>query len=162
MRRHVIIALAVPVVLALVGCQTPYQKRGFRGGYQNSWIDRNTMRVEFEGNESTPRQKVEAGLLFRCAELTIKAGYDYFVITEAETEARHSTHVVEALQSSDRVGERATVYGRSSQSQPYAWTVWSTSYYSNAVIQMYQGDAPDELRAFDAGDVIAQLQSVVR
>ena len=58
---------AVGLVLALLcaGCATPYQPRGFTGGYSNRRIDASTFHVSFKGNGYTPRQTVETAAMRR-------------------------------------------------------------------------------------------------
>ncbi len=51
-------------------------------------IDSNTVMVSFRGNGYTDRQTVQSFLLYRCAQVTLEDGYDYFVLISADTEAR--------------------------------------------------------------------------
>ena len=78
--------------LLFVSCATGYQAKGLTGGYSDFRLDANTFRVEFRGNAFTSRQNVETYLLYRCAELTSEAGYDYFVTVNSDTEARQGAY----------------------------------------------------------------------
>jgi hypothetical protein len=75
----------------LIGCSTPYQGQGLRGGYSDTRIDSNTVLVSFKGNGYTGHEKVETYLLRRCAEVTLADGYDYFVIVDQNDEAVHGS-----------------------------------------------------------------------
>ena len=93
MRRLVgLIVLGMVVVIVLIGCPTRYQKTGATGGYSDARIDANTFLVEFHGNGFTSRQTVETYLLYRCAEVTVEAGYDFFVIVGGGVERNDSTN----------------------------------------------------------------------
>lgn len=63
------------------GCITPYQPNGFSGGYKDTRIGKNKFVVSFYGNGYTSNQTVQTYLLYRCAELTVKNGYDFFLIS---------------------------------------------------------------------------------
>lgn len=47
------------------------------------------MMVSFKGNGFTGRQKVENYLLYRCAEVTLNDGFDYFVLASEDIESKH-------------------------------------------------------------------------
>src|SRR3972149_10206844 len=93
MRRLVgLIVLGMVVVIVHIGCPTRYQKTGATGGYSDARIDANTFLVEFHGNGFTSRQTVETYLLYRCAEVTVEAGYDFFVVVGGGVERNDSTN----------------------------------------------------------------------
>src|SRR5215475_1112787 len=85
--------------LALAGCAspTPYQplgaETGVSGGYSNQRITNDQYRVMFSGNTMTSRQTVETYLLYRAAELTTQQGYDWFVMTDRNTDRKTRTYV---------------------------------------------------------------------
>src|SRR5580693_3721275 len=79
-------AVIFSLTLALTGCATPYQQKGLGGGYADTRIDSDTAIVSFRGNGFTDRDKVQAYLLRRCAEVTLAGGYDYFIIVNGDTE----------------------------------------------------------------------------
>jgi len=71
-------------ILGAVGCATGYGKDGFSGGYSDSKLSRDRFQVTFQGNGYTSVSTVKTYLLFRCAELTVENGFDYFVILDGE------------------------------------------------------------------------------
>ena len=70
----------IVVVLFLWGCATPYQERGFSGGYKETKLKKNVFRVSFKGNSFTDIRKASDFALLRCAELTLEKGFRFFVI----------------------------------------------------------------------------------
>jgi hypothetical protein len=73
------------VCISLVGCATAYQPENITGGYADFPLEEMTYRVRFKGNNYTSRDKVELFLLYRCAELTDRLGYDHFALVDADT-----------------------------------------------------------------------------
>lgn len=67
---------------ALAGClgPTPYQVRAYNGGYDDKPVSGERHFVAFYGNGFTPREAVLKYWLYRCAEVTSSAGFDYFVL----------------------------------------------------------------------------------
>ena len=161
--RHALTSTFLAVVLG--GCAatatTPYQPASAPGdqGYQEQRIEENRYRVTFTGNSVTAREKVENFMLLRIAELTLKHGYDYFVLDNQDTEAQ--TYY---LQSFDDFGGFDPFYGcmwprygfSLSTTQPI------TNYKAQAYVVMFKGEKPAlELKAFDARDVQASLAPLV-
>jgi len=70
------------LLIILISCSTPYQPQNALGGYSSYKIEENTFRVQFKGNQHTKAEKVFEYLERRCAEITIKNGYDYFMVVE--------------------------------------------------------------------------------
>jgi len=82
------VALAL---LALFGCASPtrYERaEGYDQGYSDQRLAENRYRVTFRGNSSTQREVVEDYLLLRAAEVTLEAGYSWFVFDERSTQAK--------------------------------------------------------------------------
>lgn len=68
----------------LAACVTAYQPLGATGGYKDEKLAEDTYRVSFFGNGNTPRPVVLKYFLYRCAELTVERGYEYFEIYNAK------------------------------------------------------------------------------
>lgn len=66
---------------ALIGCSTPYQAYGLRGGFEETQLAPNAWRVSFTGNGFTGSEEVQDYVLLRSAELAMKTGYGYFGVT---------------------------------------------------------------------------------
>jgi len=65
--------------LSLAACATPYQSKGFMGGYSHIRMSQNTYRVSFDGNAYTSGETTYRYLLRRCAEITLKSGNTWFI-----------------------------------------------------------------------------------
>ncbi len=72
-------ALAI-LVSSITGCATAYQPSGLSGGFRELNIKDDVWRVSFGGNGYTTRETAQTFWLYRCAELTLKNGYDGFEI----------------------------------------------------------------------------------
>lgn len=130
-------------LLVVAGCATPYQPRGSNGGYADTRLDTSAFRVEFDGNEVTPRDTVITYLLYRCAELSVQAGYDYFVI--AEFLSRPTFRFIVEPVSGDRLEQR----------QSLSHIEWGAT----ATIRGFKGERPAADRArFDAKELLAVLR----
>jgi hypothetical protein len=81
----------IVLTAALAGCAKPalYQPLHDDVGYGEQQLESNRYRVWFAGNSATPREVVEDYVLYRCAELTLEKGYDYFVLADRSTQGEH-------------------------------------------------------------------------
>ncbi len=89
----------VAAAMAISACttMTPYQEdrpgQQVSGGYSEVPLGNDRYRVNFAGNSLTARDRVEGYLLFRAAELTVRDGYDWFLIIDRFTEHDTETYV---------------------------------------------------------------------
>src|SRR6266550_1234187 len=80
-------AVSAAAILMLAGCTTMTatvpayrpQASDKGAGYADEQIDATRYRVSFSGDTKTTRAQVEDYLLRRAAEITVRAGYNYFV-----------------------------------------------------------------------------------
>ncbi|GAA0732341.1 CC0125/CC1285 family lipoprotein [Sphingomonas japonica] len=172
-------------VLAACATPTPYQPavgQGFsRAGYWDEQIERDRFRVSFAGNSLTARETVERYLLFRAAQLTLEQGADHFVLVDRDTERKSRTYVNQPF-------GPGFGYGGFGGWSPYwryhnprwGWRGWNPywgdpffgnqidvrqidRYEAAAEIVIGRGPKPvDNVRAFDARDVIDKLGPSVR
>src|SRR5208337_1181572 len=89
-QTHIVLVTVLCVVL-LSGCATPYKESGPMGGYSDMQIDHNTVKVSFRGNAYTHKDTVETYMLYRCAEVTVEKGYDWFAIVSESGETKHGS-----------------------------------------------------------------------
>jgi hypothetical protein len=73
--------------IALSGCaglkETPYQPENNAGyGYRTVQTGPQSYMISFAGNRATPQETVEAGMLYRAAELAREKGYQRFALME--------------------------------------------------------------------------------
>ncbi len=157
MRPFVALSL---LVFSLVGCSTPYQRKGFTGGFSDSRIDASTFLVEFKGNGATSQQTVQTYLLYRCAELTAEAGYDYFILAGADTGAEHLSIAMPGHYSGTTTGSAgfATTTGTYTPGPVLPVTKFNAS----AIIKAFHGEKPaDNPAAFNAREVLQYLGPTV-
>jgi hypothetical protein len=73
---------AAVLLVVLAGCATPYQSKGFEGGYSESQLSENVFRVYFRGNAKTSAERAEDFTLLRSGEIAQDHGFQYFVIVD--------------------------------------------------------------------------------
>jgi hypothetical protein len=78
--------LRIPVVacfLTLAACATgTYRPLGWADKDQVKQLKENVYRVEYRVNSFTSQEQLDAYLRRRCAELTLREGYDYFHLAQ--------------------------------------------------------------------------------
>jgi len=153
------------VAAALAACATPYQSKGMRGGYSEARLDANTFELSFRGNGYTHRDRIEQMLLYRCAEVTLESGFDYFVVAGSSAESQHGSYETPGRYSEQtRIqgfgsSATATTTGTYTPGQTYSWTKHGVT----AVIKTFIGPKPtDYPGAFDAREVVQYLGRSVR
>lgn len=116
--------IASAAVLTACATATPYQpatNANASNGFSEIQIESDRTRISFDGNSLTDRETVETYLLYRAAELTKQKGYDYFLLTERETDKK--TRV-------QSTGFRDPHYGFFDYSYFHPRYGWSTPYFS--------------------------------
>jgi hypothetical protein len=99
-------------------------------------------RIDLQGLESTGRHEMTSNLLKRAAEVTLEAGYDYFIVSggevreESELQARPAARTFLESPSGSLVDSSARV---------------SQRYFGAVLFHVFQGEKPpDNPLAFDA------------
>jgi hypothetical protein len=170
------LCVIVALMAVLSGCETLYQPEDDygglpHGGYVDERIDANTVVVSFSGNARTPQRTIETYLLYRCAQVTLENGYNYFIIISTTglpvnigvQSRRKSVTVADPakLSSNYYTTDKYTGYHAFSTDMPqYSQTVDSVDPYPHgavAVIKMFTGIKPNIQQAFNAYDVVAHL-----
>lgn len=185
LKRPRIAALAAVLMggIAVASCATPtpYQPAvGIgqnRTGYWDEQVENNRFRVSFAGNSLTTRDTVERYLLYRAAELTLQHGFDHFVLVTRDTETRTETYATPGFPSS-RWGGGGFGYWRPYwrwYRPRYGWRSWDpffddpfgydrdfdvqtiNRYEAMAEIVVGKGPKPDNVRAFNAQEVVNRI-----
>lgn len=160
------LTLAATALLFLAACAspTPYAPLFERYGYAEQQIEDNRYRVTFTGNTVTEKETVENYLLYRAAELTRVRGYDYFELTDRDTEK--STRYLSNYTTFGHFRSRHDRFGLSHSAGPGFVTGTSrpiTEYEATATILLFRGKKPDEkAQAYDARDVLQRLGPTIR
>lgn len=72
----------IALLLLLTSCVTPYQPKGFRGGYEEVEVGTNKYMVSFTGNGNTSAITVQQYGLRRARELCNEKGFSDFTALE--------------------------------------------------------------------------------
>lgn len=72
----------VLLAVVLVGCATPYQEYGSRGGYHDFRFEDDRYYIAFLGNGYTSLAETEKLARYRAAQIADREGYSYFRILE--------------------------------------------------------------------------------
>jgi hypothetical protein len=81
--RLIRIGCATVASALLVGCATPYQAGGLRGGYTQTRLEDNVFQVSFQGNAYVSAERVADYTLLRSAEVTLEQGFSHFAIVNS-------------------------------------------------------------------------------
>lgn len=158
-------ASVLSLIIFLSACATPYQPMGLMGGYSDSHLDSNTIRVSFYGNGYTSRETVENNLLYRSAEVTVQNGYNYFIIVGGDTTPTYSSYTTPSTYN-QYTNTNLNVYRNSgyATSSTYGYyqpgqTVTARRFESTMVIKMFHGKKPStQLNAYNANELINYLK----
>ena len=77
--RKLAVCCLIPL---LAGCSTLYQPAGWGGGYEDVRLAEDVFIVAFHGGSDMRPLQADEFALLRGAELTLRSGYEWFVITK--------------------------------------------------------------------------------
>lgn len=80
------LALLLPMLLA--GCATGYHSTGFTGGFSETWLAPDVVRVNFRGNGWTDPERAQDFALLRAAELGMTRGFSHVVVRSEQDSTR--------------------------------------------------------------------------
>jgi len=148
----VLFRLGTLCCVLLAGCATRYEPRGFFGaGFSEQKIGRDLWFVTFDGSAFTPRERVRAYLMFRCAELTLQSGARYFAIIGEGGPARVRSTKPTLIDQPPFPLDRSV-------SEP----VFESSHSARAAIQLFPERPEGVERLYDARELIGQLTPTMR
>ncbi|HEY1229736.1 MAG TPA: hypothetical protein VGF26_20695 [Ramlibacter sp.] len=160
-------ALGIAAALALAACSTPYQPKGANGGFTDHRLGAGQYSVEFTGNGNTSAALVANMFMYRCAELTVRDGYDVFRSAPPGTAAPADGFMQPMADEAAASGAQPTEF-RSSGTTYVPIYVPSTPrtvtiHRMVGVVRMARyADVPSNMRAWDARAVMKQLEPVVK
>lgn len=150
--RHIGFVAALGLML-LAGCASPtpfkMAETNGRDGYTVQRLEEDRYLISFSGNTSTSRQTVEAYLLYLASQVTLKGGFDYFVIQGRELD-KSVEYQNDSLGFGGGFGRRHFLLGGdiSTYSRP------SNRYDIGGEIVLRKGKkSGDDPRAYDAHDL---------
>jgi hypothetical protein len=97
--HRVLTAALLTGALALASCATPTPYQALvtngpsSGGYSDLKISSDRYRISFQGNSVTERDTVERYLLYHAAEVTLRDGYDWFMLANRRTDTKSSRFI---------------------------------------------------------------------
>ena len=132
--------------LMISGCATPY--RGPFGGCSVKEISAGIYEVSYSGNNFTSRDRARLAVMYRCAELTIEKGCDYFVeMTELEVKTTSAPQTTTVIISPGALPSNA--FDAAIPAAPSA----------RVVVKVFKGDKPaDYPNAMNAREIQAEIQ----
>ena len=173
--KPILTALGLAALLTVSACATatPYQPKAASGlssgGYSDLKITSDRYRISFEGNSVTDRDTVERYLLYRAAEVTVREGADWFMLTNRRTDT-----------DTRRVSSGPMMHGWAPEWEYLGRGRWAlfpsydrfwgadfdyneyTRYRANAEILLGKGPKPaNDPSVFDAREVAANLEKTI-
>lgn len=147
MRKLMLIIAVVMLAADVSGCYMG----GVAGlaGYDDTRLSEDMYLVSFSGNAFTSEGKVQKYLMRRCAEVTVEAGYDSFVILDGDSSTReymnassggtYTSHTsMQGTTTGNTTRGTATTTGTYNGGNAYTYTKTEKS----ATIRMFEG-VPD-------------------
>ncbi|NVJ62200.1 MAG: hypothetical protein HWE27_17570 [Gammaproteobacteria bacterium] len=147
-------------IFFLTACATPYQQRGFSGGFSETQYDENIFLVSFNGNAYTSGQRAADFTLLRSAELSLEKGYKYFVIINSQS---HASQSVVTTPTRSTTTANVSAYGNTAYGTATTTTTGGNSYIvskpstSNMIVLLKE--KPDGTYAFNAQFLAKSLKA---
>ncbi len=150
---------ALIAVVVSAGCvaATPYQRMAGDGGYEDFPKDAATYVVTFRGNEATSREQVAMYLHYRCAELTVQSGQQFFTVVSSESKDLTDQWSTPGYATTTTTGAPYSRYGSRDRTTTYTppQTVTYVRPVLTATIRLSSGAKPEG--GFDAREVLQLL-----
>tara|TARA_B110000003_G_C16399464_1_gene437692 strand:- start:137 stop:649 length:513 start_codon:yes stop_codon:yes gene_type:complete len=145
--------------ILLAGCSTPYQAKGFSGGFDEVQLSPNMWRVTFGGNGYTGEDRATNLALLRSADLTLSNGFTHFAVIDSSQDVSYSTYTQPTTTNSTF---SANTYGNSTYG-----SINSTSYggqtmniskpsASNTIV-MFKEETESQTMLYDAEFICSSL-----
>ena len=77
--------LVLAGLVILWSCTTYYGPRNLKGGYSEKQLNNAMVQVTFVGNQQATADEIRTLLTYRCAEVTIEQGFNYFTIQQDDS-----------------------------------------------------------------------------
>lgn len=149
---------ATVLLLTLTACATGYKSKGWMGGFSETWLAPDVAIVEFAGNGFASPERAADFALLRAADLTVAAGYRYFLVSDAGSGEATSYHY--------QPGTTTTLIQQPTARSPISATTTTTPGYMTAVTRprsrlavMMFAEPPEGQRPFEAAFVQRSIRS---
>jgi hypothetical protein len=146
------LALAAMALALNVGCATPYQPTGFRGGYSETQLAPDVFRIYFRGNAFTSPERAQDLVLLRAAQLGRERGFPYFaVLDERSGSTVHAYTTPGQSYSSGSATISGNVATYSSQTTYYPGQTTLMYKPNTGLVVRYFTEKPRGIYTFDVG-----------
>ena len=136
----------IAALIALsTSCATKYQPQGFTGGYDDVQLSADTFQITAKGNGYTSPERAQQMALLRACDLTLRAGYDRFVVGSGDTQQRVA----------GMTATTATFIGNTTTINPSMPIMKPTG---SLVIRAVKAGNPAYAGAYDANLIASQLR----
>jgi hypothetical protein len=155
--RTIIIVLTSALLLS--GCATSYQAKSFTGGFSETRLAPDVIRIVFRGNGYTSRERSQDFALLRAAELSLEAGYSYFVVVSEKNEVRTHTTTTPATARTTGIASTSgnqTIYSGQTTYDP-GQTLTTYKPETGLVVQFMKEKRGSSF-AFDAAFLVGSLK----
>lgn len=90
--KKALIGLSALLIIFFSGCATSYQPDGLTGGFKEVQLAEDVFKVSFKGNAYTDKERATDYALLRAGEVTLKYGYKYFVVMDAQNYSKTGSY----------------------------------------------------------------------
>jgi hypothetical protein len=151
--------LFVTWVFLIAGCATGYQPTGFTGGYSETRLAPDVVRVVFLGNGYTGKERSQNFALLRGAELTVAAGFQFFRVLSENTDKSAYSFTTGGSSyttgSAYAVGNQVNYTARTNYIPGQTMTFYKPE---TGLLIQFVGEKPQDGFAFDAAFLIKNLR----
>ena len=152
-----LITFIAPLVFA--GCATSYQANSITGGFSETKLAPDVVRVKFRGNGYTKQERAQDFAMLRAAELAVKDGYPYFVILNETNDSKTSSFstggYAQTTGSAYMSGNRAYYSGQTTYSPVQTYNIYKPE---SGILVRFLKVKPEGGLVFDASFLISTLK----
>ena len=156
--RSTILTILVGAML-LSGCATSYQSTGLSGGYSETKLAPDVVRVIFRGNGYTKIERAQDFALLRASELSIQAGFPYFVVLNEQNDSKaqsiNTPGTAYTTGSAYAVGNQAYYQGQTTYVPGQTITIYRPE---TGILVQFLKEKPQGTFAFDAAFLVNSLK----
>jgi len=154
-----LLAVTVVSTLLLSGCATSYQSTGFTGGYSETKLAPDVVRVVFRGNGYTRKERAQDLALLRAAELSLAAGCPYFAVLSENSDTKAHSFTTAGTShttgSAYVVGNQAYYSGQTTHIPGQTITFYKPE---TGILVQFLKEKPSEGFVFDAAFLVKELK----
>lgn len=143
------------LIAAFAGCSTPYQSKGFRGGFTEMRLAPDVFRIRFSGNGYTSGQCAEDFALLRACQLCLSNQFSCFALMKSHSEVKSYTYTTPLSVTTTTSGG----YGYIASQTPGSTTFLKPG---TALLIRAFPQKPDDVFTYDAAFMLNQITNHYR